>query len=147
MNDVVTPMSLDEIMGLRIAVLRIGTPVTTCDYPEDLYDDVVHLGIRRNGTVIGTSTWFAKECPEALGETAMQLKGMAVDTQFHGQGLGALLIDAGITHARTRSIQLVWARARDSAMGFYERCGFTSMGEQFIDGPTAMPHHIVLRRL
>ena len=80
MNDVVTPMSLDEIMGLRIAVLRIGTPVTTCDYPEDLYDDVVHLGIRRNGTVIGTSTWFAKECPEALGETAMHLKGMALDT-------------------------------------------------------------------
>lgn len=147
MSDTVVAMSLDEIMGLRVAVLRHGTPATTCDYPEDLYDDVIHLGIRRNGTVIATSSWFAKECPESPGDVAMQLKGMAVDTQLHGEGLGTLLIAAGVAHARSRSMDVVWARARDSALGFYERCGFTPVGEQFIDGPTAMLHHIVLRRL
>lgn len=143
----VIQLSLDDIMSLRVAVLRQGTPVTTCDYPEDLYDDVVHLGIKREGVVVATSTWFSKQCPQTPGESAIQLKGMAVDTRLQGEGLGALLIRAGVELAIERGAQVVWARARDSAMGFYEQCSFTSVGEQFIDGPTAMPHHIVIRRL
>jgi len=42
---------------------------------------------------------------------------------------------------------VVWARARDSALGFYEKCGFMAMGDGFIDEPTNMPHHIVVTRL
>lgn len=147
MSDLVVPLSITDIMDLRVAVLRQGTPATTCDYPEDAYDDIIHLGIKRGETVVATSSWFSKECPEAPNESAVQLKGMAVDTDIQGSGLGALLIAAGIEIAQSRNAQLVWARARDSALGFYERCGFTPVGEQFIDGPTAMPHHIVIRRL
>lgn len=143
----VVPLDLDDIMELRVAVLRQGTPATTCDYPEDKYADVVHLGIKVDGQVVATSTWFSKECPEARGEPALQLKGMAVDISHQGDGLGAELIAAGIALAHSRSVGLVWARARDSALGFYAKCGFTSVGDQFIDGPTAMPHHIVLQRL
>lgn len=88
-----------------------------------------------------------KECPETPGVLAMQLKGMAVTNELQGAGLGSLLIDAGLALANERGATIAWARARDSAMGFYERLGFTSTGEGFIDGPTAMPHHIVVRSL
>ena len=134
-------------MQLRVAVLRKGTPATDCNYPEDTYPDVVHFGIIHEGTAIATSSWFMKECPEKPGVTAMQLKGMAVAENLQGAGIGALLIDAGVALAKERGAAIVWARARDSAMGFYERLGFTSTGEGFIDGPTAMPHHIVVRSL
>jgi GNAT superfamily N-acetyltransferase len=134
-------------MQLRVAVLRKGTPATDCNYPEDIYPDVVHFGIIHEGTAIATSSWFMKECPEKPGVTAMQLKGMAVAENLQGAGLGALLIDAGVALAKERGATIAWARARDSAMGFYERLGFTSTGEGFIDGPTAMPHHIVVRSL
>jgi predicted N-acetyltransferase YhbS len=77
----------------------------------------------------------------------VQLKGMAVAESLQGAGLGALLIDAGVALANERGVAIVWARARDSAMGFYERLGFVSTGAGFIDGPTAMPHHIVVRTL
>ena len=134
-------------MQLRVAVLRQGTPATDCNYPEDNYPDVVHFGIIHEGVAVATSSWFMKECPEKLGVTAMQLKGMAVAENLQGAGLGALLIDAGLALAKERGATIAWARARDSAMGFYERLGFTSTGEGFIDGPTAMPHHIVVRSL
>ena len=134
-------------MQLRVAVLRKGTPVTDCNYPEDSYPDVVHFAIFHEGTAIATSSWFMKECPEKLGVTAMQLKGMAVAEDLQGAGLGALLIDAGIALAMERGATIVWARARDNAIGFYERLGFVSTGLGFIDGPTAMPHHIVVRTL
>jgi GNAT superfamily N-acetyltransferase len=143
----VTSVGLSDIMQLRVAVLRKGTPATDCNYPEDLYPDVVHFGIIRDGIAIATSSWFMKECPEKLGITAMQLKGMAVADELQGAGLGALLIDAGMALANELGATIAWARARDSAMGFYERLGFVSTGEGFVDGPTAMPHHIVVRTL
>jgi predicted N-acetyltransferase YhbS len=72
---------------------------------------------------------------------------MAVADHLQGEGLGALLIDAGIELAMRRGATITWARARDSALGFYERLGFVSTGDGFIDGPTAMPHHFVVRAL
>jgi len=144
---IVTSVGLSDIMQLRIAVLRKGTPATDCNYPEDSFPDIVHFGIIHEGTAVATSTWFMSECPEKLGVSAMQLKGMAVADELQGAGLGALLINAGLDLAKERGATIAWARARDSAMGFYERLGFASAGEGFIDGPTAMPHHIVVRTL
>lgn len=143
MSEVVS-LSLDDILSLRVEVLRKGTPVQHCNYPEDSYEDVVHLGIIRNGDTIATSTWFMKECPMRPGEQALQLKGMAVRESLHGEGLGAQLIERGLELAKERGAQIVWARARNSAMGFYERCGFIKTGDEFIDEPTGMPHHIVV---
>ena len=140
-------LTIEDIMSLRVRVLRKGTPTTHCNYPEDAYPDVVHLGIVDNGQCIATSTWFMKPCPEREGATAMQLKGMAVDDDLQIGGLGRALIHAGIDHARNVGAQLVWARARDSALGFYEKCGFTVAGDGFIDEPTGMPHHIVVHSL
>ena len=147
MTYTVTEAALADIMQLRVAVLRKGTPATDCNYPEDDYPDVVHFAIFYEGVAIATSSWFMKECPEKPGITAMQLKGMAVADELQGAGLGALLIDAGISLATERGATIAWARARDSALGFYERLGFASTGDGFIDGPTAMPHHIVVRTL
>ena len=141
------PAGLDEISALRVRVLRKNTPATHADYPEDLLADVVHLVIRENATVVATSTWFSKECPEFPGTPAVQLKGMAVDDHLQTTGHGRVLIDAGLSLARDRHASLVWARARDSAIGFYEKCGFRTVGDGFVDEPTGMPHHIVVRNL
>ena len=158
----------ERILDLRVRVLRKGTPVAHCEYPEDNLPDVVHLAIESNDDVtatstplanhdviatstslanhdvIATSTWFMRACPEAPGRPAMQLKGMAVDDAQQGRGLGAALVYEGLALARSRGAELVWARARDSALGFYQSLGFTVVGDGFIDEPTAMPHHIVV---
>lgn len=144
MTHSVSAADLADIMELRVRVLRKGTPVTHCNYPEDNLPDVVHLAIFGNDGAIGTSTWFWKECPDRPGVPAVQLKGMAVDEHLHGTGLGALLVHSGLDLARSRDAEIVWARARDSALGFYERLGFEAVGDGFIDEPTGMPHHIVV---
>ena len=146
-NDAVRQLPLGQVLDLRVRVLRRGTPFTHANYPEDSYPDAVHFGIVRDSDVIATSTWFSKECPEAQGVPAVQLKGMAVDDTLQGGGLGAALIEHGITHARSLGVRLVWARARDSALYFYERRGFAVTGDGFMDEPTGMPHHIVTREI
>ena len=146
-GDVVVPLPTADILDLRVRVLRKGTPFTHANYPEDEYADAVNFCIVREGRPVATSTWFAKECPEVPGTPAVQLKGMAVDDDLQGAGLGALLINRGLDHARSLGASLVWARARDSALYFYERRGFEVRGEGFMDEPTAMPHHIVVHTL
>lgn len=146
-GDEVQRLELEQVLDLRVRVLRRGTPFTHANYPEDGYPDAVHFGIVRDGDVVATSTWFAKECPEVPGVPAVQLKGMAVDDTLQSGGLGAALIEHGIAHARSQGARLVWARARDSALYFYGRRGFAVTGEGFMDEPTGMPHHIVTREI
>jgi GNAT superfamily N-acetyltransferase len=134
-------------MALRVKVLRKDTPVTHCNYPEDTYEDVIHLGVKNQNTVVGTSSWFRKECPNLAGESALQLKGMAVDESLQGTGVGVQMIAAGLSLATERGVSVIWARARDSALGFYLRCGFTEIGPGYVDEPTGMPHHNVYRRV
>ncbi|MEY3655869.1 MAG: hypothetical protein RL114_227 [Actinomycetota bacterium] len=141
----VEQLAFEQVLPLRVRVLRKGTPTTNAHYVEDLSADAVHFGILRDGEAVATSTWFIKECPAQPGTAAMQLKGMAVDDSLQTSGLGRQLIDAGVALAKERNAALVWARARDSAIGFYEKCGFTVVGDGFIDEPTGMPHHIVVR--
>lgn len=146
-DDIVVELPTTAILDLRVRVLRKGTPYTHANYPEDSYPDVVNFCVVRKGNPVATSTWFTKECPEMPGMNAVQLKGMAVDDDLQGSGLGALLIERGLIHAADLGAQIVWARARDSALYFYERRGFRTAGDGFIDEPTAMPHHIVVREL
>ena len=42
---------------------------------------------------------------------------------------------------------VIWATARDAVLGFYERVGFEVVGDGFIDATTALPHHVVIRKL
>ena len=147
MTQEVVALTLEDIMPLRVKVLRKGTPVTHCNYSEDTYEDVIHLGVKNENTVVGTSSWFRKECPDLDGEAALQLKGMAVDDSLQGSGIGVQIIAAGLALATERGVSIVWARARDSALGFYLRCGFTEIGPGYIDEPTGMPHHNVYRRI
>ncbi len=148
-----------EILGLRLAVLRDGTPSLDANYSEDTMPGAVHLAIRDDraneqtgtdavaGQVIATSTWIPRPYPfdQATPPTpAVQLKGMAVAKTAQGLGLGAALLASGIEHATSLGAKCVWARARDSALYFYERHGFETVGEQFIDEATGMGHHVVV---
>lgn len=145
----VQQLSLDDIMPLRVAVLRVNTPSATAHYAEDTDPTTVHFGIRKDGVVVACSTWITRPFPtiatSSIGtnKPATQLKGMAVAHHLQSQGLGAIILSAGVAHAVAQSTHIVWARARDSAIAFYQRNGFVVVGDVFMDDATAMPHHLV----
>lgn len=140
-------LSTDEVLPLRMRVLRDGTPSRDPRYPEDDLDGTVHLGTVHDGRVVATSTWLPRPCPVAPDERAVQLRGMAVDPALQGTGVGRALLRAGTARAREGGASLVWARARDTALGFYSAEGFETVGDAFIDDSTGLSHHLVLLRL
>ncbi len=143
----VVKVDTDEVLVLRKAVLRDGTPSQDPRYAEDDTDGSVHLGIREGGNLIACSSWLPRPWPLDADAPATQLRGMAVAKHLQSKGLGRILLQAGITRANSLASTYVWARARDNALYFYEKNAFTTVGEQFIDDATGLGHHLVMLKL
>lgn len=147
MSETIKRVSVNDILPLRKSVLRDGTPSSNPRYPEDDNDDSVHLAAFIDGVVIATSTWLPRPWPHEANHPATQLRGMAVAKSHQGSGIGGRLLRAGIDRAVESGSRIVWARARDTALYFYERHGFQVVGDQFIDEATGVGHHLVVREV
>ncbi len=127
-------------------MLRSDTPTTEATFAEDDWPGTVHLGVRESGGVgdiVAVSTWIPRSYHD---EPAVQLRGMATEPRLQGHGVGGILVEAGCARA-AGIVPVVWARARDTALGFYARHGFTVDGDGFIDESTGKPHHLIVRHL
>ncbi len=143
----IVELTPEETHPVRLAVLRADTPTKEVAFPEDTWPGVRHLGVRDGDLLVATSSWVPRPWSSAPDEPAIQLRGMATAGSHRSQGVGALLLEAGIRRARERGAALVWANARDAALAFYLRHGFEVAGDGFVDATTQLPHHQVVRRI
>ncbi|MFM7047569.1 MAG: GNAT family N-acetyltransferase [Actinomycetota bacterium] len=141
---VVRRLSLEETKPVRLDVLRRGTPSREANYDGDDEPSSVHIGAEVAGIVVATSTWLVVPWQNDESAIAVQLRGMAVSDQMQNTGVGRALIEAGVEHARSLGARYIWAKARDSAIYFYERCGFVVVGDEFVEPASGMPHHLVV---
>ena len=141
----VVQISTEDLLPLRMAVLRDGTPSQDPRYKQDEYPGCIHLGIYENQELIACSSWIPQEWPLDERLPAVQLKGMAVAKHLQGSGVGAELLSAGVQRAEDDGAHYIWARARDSALKFYTQNGFDVFGDQFVDEATGMSHHLVMK--
>jgi predicted N-acetyltransferase YhbS len=133
----------DEVRTLRRDVLRPGG--TLEPPPYDLDPATIHIGAFDDGTVVGCVTIFpAPFVDEPLG---WQLRGMAVEPAYQGQGIGRLVLDAAVDAAEHAGAPLLWANARMNVMAFYERAGWEPIGGIFLYGPANLEHMVIVRRL
>ncbi len=144
----VVEIATGETYPLRLAVLRDTTPTKVLSFAEDDWPGVVHLGVRNDaGTLIATSSWVPRECPEYPELRGVQLRGMATAKDQQGTGVGGVLIEAGAQRHLEAGFDVMWAKARDAALAFYLRHSCVVVGEGFVDDTTQLPHHMVVRRL
>ena len=141
-------VAASELHQIRRDILRRGTPTDDVEFPTDADLATVHLAVRDgDGAVIAAASWNEAECPEHPGRRALQLRGMAVADTHRRCGLGVILVEAGVALAVRREIGLLWANARDTALDFYLRQGFSVVGAGFLTADTQLPHHRVVRQL
>jgi GNAT superfamily N-acetyltransferase len=137
-GEAVEEVDVLETHDLRRRVLRPGAPVERLTYAGDRVEGAFHLGLRRDGTLVAVATFF----PEPRGDRpAMRLRGMAVEPELQGSGAGRVLLTAALDRLRADGHRLLWAQARDTALGFYERLGFRIVGDGYVTAETGLPHH------
>jgi GNAT superfamily N-acetyltransferase len=144
---VVVELSAEQTHELRRLVLRDGTPSTDVRFDDDDRPDALHLGAESAGEIVAISTWIRRPHPDHPALRGVQLRGMATAPSRRGTGLGSVMLNVGVDRMRDDGVELVWARARDSALGFYTRHGFVVFGHGYVDLATALPHHDIVRRL
>lgn len=150
-------ISIEQIMAsqtidLRTRILRPGQPIEICHYPEDNLSSTFHLGafvtLDNGERVIGANGTFMKDAnkffPEAVNP--YRLRGMATDHPFRGMGLGSQIIQQAEMLLKVINCDLLWFNARENAFLFYEKNGFTLIGDMF-DIPGAGLHKVMYKWL
>ena len=151
----VVEITAHDTHALRLSVLRFDTPTKEVSFAEDHLDGVVHLGVRDldadGEPIVAVSSWvprrYADPVDGTIEDRAVQLRGMATDRTLQARGIGGLLLDEGLSRMAAAGHRIVWARARDVAVRFYERHGFAIRGDGFVDEATQFPHHVVMRSI
>ncbi len=135
---------IDEILGLRHAVLRPGCPPEDAHFLADDAVDTVHFGAFSSGRNVACLSLITSAYRPDHGSEipAWQLRGMAVVASLRNQGLGGQLLEFAAAHLDARPM---WCNARLRAIPFYLRHGFEVVSEIF-DVPTVGPHRKLLRR-
>jgi GNAT superfamily N-acetyltransferase len=158
----IRPISAADTIAVRWPVLRPGFPRETAIFDGDDAATTLHFGAFADGGLVGVATLYPRRTarlPEVKDGTvvgvasvylipfpdrpgvspAYQLRGMATLPEVRGAGFGKALLDACVAAAREHGAGLLWCNARTSAVPFYEKNGWQTVGAEF-DIPTVGPH-------
>jgi len=103
------------------------------EVPRDLEwdgeDETSHhfLALNEAGQYIGCARLMANS----------QIGRMAVLIEQRGNGIGAQLLDAALDHARELGFRETFLHAQTYAIGFYQKAGFVSFGDEFSEAGIA----------
>lgn len=123
----------EQMVQLRITQLLkpIGIPASYIDPAKEKND--VFIGAFENNEIIGGCILTPKDL------TTIQLRQMAVRSDYRGKNIGAAIIEFAEQISREKNFSIVMMHARDPVIRFYERCGYKIVGEQFFE--VGMGHH------
>jgi GNAT superfamily N-acetyltransferase len=133
----------ERLIDLRHRVLRAGLARESAIFEGDDLPTTVHIAALDGGRVIGCATVLTNSFN---GERACQLRGMAVEPDAQGRGVGRKLLEEVERIARERCVTLLWANCRLPAVPFYRRHGWVDASDEF-EIPTAGPHIRMTRRV
>jgi predicted GNAT family N-acyltransferase len=134
---VATPADWPEVAALRTRVFveEQGVPP---EIEQDAADDAaVHVLSRDDaGAVVATGRLLVRGSTAGIGR-------MAADASVRGQGYGAAVLEELHRQAVLRGVTAIELHAQVSARGFYERAGYTAVGEEYEEA--GIPH-VTMRR-
>ena len=132
-----------DTLKLRQQILRPGGDLLGCQFPGDADCATRHFGAYLESTLIGIVSVYERAYPE-LGRYGYQLRAMAVAESARGKQVGLKLLAVAEEAAFVASADYIWANARSSALGFYEKAGYQVLSDEFdIEGVGA--HFLILK--
>jgi predicted GNAT family N-acyltransferase len=126
----------------EVAALRTRVFVEEQGVPPEIEQDAadesaVHVLSRDDsGRVVATGRLLVAGVTAGIGR-------MAADASVRGQGHGAAVLEELHRQARLRGVTEIALHAQVTARGFYERAGYTAVGDEYEE---AGIRHVTMRR-
>jgi len=129
----------EEMVRLRISQLLqpIGVPESYINREGEKVD--VLIGAFENGEMIGCCVLT----PKNNGD--MQLRQMAVRSDYRGRRIGAAIIEFAEQVTREKGFSVLMMHARNPVIEFYKRCGYQIDGKEFFE--VGIGHHKMQKTL
>ncbi|MGB7215492.1 MAG: GNAT family N-acetyltransferase [Gammaproteobacteria bacterium] len=129
----------DEVVELRRELLRrpLGLDFTPEELAQEKHD--THLAALDADRVVGTLLL------RKVDERTARIMRMAVVPEAQGRAIGRALVEWAEGIARERGFETIMMHARSSAIGFYEKCGYHTVGGEFLE--QGIPHIRMEKRL
>jgi GNAT superfamily N-acetyltransferase len=80
-----------------------------------------------------------------IDKHCVRLRQMAVQNNLQGKGIGRAMMNFAENVARDAGYKKIMMHARLSAVGFYEKLGYKTKGDEFSE--VSIPHYIMEKRL
>jgi len=126
-------------LNLRDKVLRkpLGLHFTAAELRKDEND--MHFGLFEGDTILACLILTKAD------NKRMKMRQVAVDEFYQGKGLGKILSKAAEDYAREHGFAVMFCHARKSAVPFYQKLGYHTVGNEFME--VNIPHYIMEKDL
>lgn len=141
----VRPVDASALLELRRQVLRDGDQSARVSDRRDDVEGTLHLGGYLGPQLVCAVTLYREPPPFTSTRRSVQLRWMAVHGAFQRQGVGG----AALAHAErllaSDGVEMIWANARDTALGFYRSQGWTVIeGSGYVAPPPLLLAHTTI---
>lgn len=135
-----------ETFAVRLPVLRPGKPIESCIFDGDDLEATAHFGIYDHENIVGVTSVFEVSTPLLSEKKQFQLRGMAILDTHQKRGLGDQLVQKAEQYTKEQNGETLWFNAREIAVGFYKKMGYTTIGEPFTIGDIGI-HYVMYKIL
>jgi GNAT superfamily N-acetyltransferase len=116
---------------LRHKMLRPNGTLEDCIFKGDDDELTFHLGAFVDKRLVSVASFYFEKNTQFPDPYQFRLRGMATLPEYQGQGLSSALLRTAFPLIKQNQCTLLWCNAREKAMGYYTKVGFTPTGEMF----------------
>lgn len=129
----------EQTLSLRLEILR--EPIGLTFSSEDLATDRIslHVAAMDEDKLVGCLVLVP------MDESTIKMRQVAVSSDRQRAGVGTAMVAFSEREAKFRGFDRIVLHARREAVPFYERLGYLSVGEEFIE--VGVPHREMLKFL
>ena len=128
-----------QMVDLRYHLLRKPLGLTFNDEELTQEKNYIHIGCFDDDKMEGCCMLVP------LNTETVQLRQMAVTFGLQGKGIGRVLMQFAENIARDQGYKKLIMHARKTALGFYEKIGYTKTGNEFLE--VTLPHYVMEKAL
>jgi len=133
-----TPRQREDAFAVRIAVFVDEQRIPRSEELDDADAVAVHCVGYADGAPVAAGRLLLEDGHAKIGR-------MAVLASHRGTGIGALVLEALEREGAARGIRHFKLSAQLQARGFYDRCGYTPVGDVYDE--VGIPHVAMEKRL
>ncbi len=128
---IIKQITAKDTYFVRNNVLRKGQPIESCYFDGDDLSTTIHFGVYVAKKCIGIVSIFQNKSNNFDQELQFQIRGMAVLETYQNKGFGQQLIRKCELHLKQEKQALIWLNARENAVSFYLKMGYSILGNPF----------------